>query len=511
MQDPILKNVPLRPLLIATAVSLLAACAQPTSPLSGAATPMPGGAAPAPMSAGPAVATGPVAMARLLTPSGQPAGRVTLTTVQGGVHIATDAQGLKPGPHGYHVHMNGACASGPDAATGRIVDFGAAGGHFDPGVSRNHGAPGQPAHLAHAGELPVLQAGADGRAVSSYVNANVTVAPGKASVMGRTVVIHADTDDYVSDPAGNSGARVLCGLIEPAQPGIVTGRATLEGSEIYPEGIAIDPRTGHAYVGSTVKGDLFRIPAGSAKAELFQVGGSPGRQGAYGLKIDERSRLWSAGGPHGTLAMVDLASAATLLVLEAPQGTPTFVNDIALNRNGYAYVTDSFRPVIYRVRNPEPGTSTSLEAWLDLSATPIRYVPNEINLNGIVASPDGRWLLSIQTVTGQLWRIDTQTRAVSEVRIDGGELRNGDGLVLSGPDELLVLRNADNEIARVRLASGWASGRVEQRITDARLRYPSTAALSANGLMVVNAQLDKQKNPPPLLPFDTVTVRLPSN
>lgn len=140
----------------------------------------------------------------------------------------------------------------------------------------------------------------------------------------------------------------------------------------------------------------------------------------------------------------------------------------------------------------------------------MRYVPNEINLNGLVASPDGRWLLSIQLSTGQLWRIDTQTKAVAEVRIDGGALKNGDGLVLNGTDDLLVMRNVESEIVHLKLAPGWGSAQLVQRHTDARLRYPTTAAASADGLLVVNAQLDKQKSPPPLLPFDIVTVRLPS-
>ena len=79
-----------------------------------------------------------------------------------------------------------------------------------------------------------------------------------------------------------------------------------------------------------------------------------------------------------------------------------------------------------------PGAPAALEPWLDLRSTPIRYVPNQVNLNGIVASPDGRWLLTVQLATGQLWRVDTTTREVAQVQVDGGPLRNGDGLVLAG-------------------------------------------------------------------------------
>lgn len=159
--------------------------------------------------------TGPGAVATMKTAGGQVVGRATLTSVSGGVEILLDVGGLSPGAHGFHIHANGACAPGPDGDTGRIVDFGAAGGHFDPGNSRNHGAPGQPTNAAHAGELPNLEVRSDGRGTLRYLNANISVAAGPTSVIGRSLVVHANADDYATDPSGNSGPRVLCGVIEP--------------------------------------------------------------------------------------------------------------------------------------------------------------------------------------------------------------------------------------------------------------------------------------------------------
>jgi len=449
------------------------------------------------------------AMVRLMTASGQPAGMARLQDTQGGVELAIDAQGLPPGPHGFHIHANGACDPGPDAATGKMVPFGAAGGHYDPGMSHKHGRPGDPATVAHAGELPNLQAAADGRASLRYLNANVTVAAGPASVMGRTLVVHEKQDDYRTDPAGDSGGRLLCGLIEPAQPSTVQGRATFDGSNVFPEGIALDPRSGDAYVGSSSEGDIYRIPAGAQKAELLQRGGSAGRQNAYGMKVDPQGRLWVAGGPAATVSVIDVASGAMLGMARLPAGPVSFLNDVALSSDGYLYVTDSTRPLLHRIRVATGNDSPVLEPWLDLSATPIRYVPNAFNLNGIVASADGRWLLAVQTSTGQLWRIDTATRAVTQVAIEGGDLKAGDGLVLRGANDLFVVRNSETEVTRVALADGWASGRIVQRLSDPRLRYPTTAALGADGLMVVNGQTDKQKAPPPLLPFDVLRLALP--
>ncbi|WP_295851551.1 SMP-30/gluconolactonase/LRE family protein [uncultured Xylophilus sp.] len=321
-------------------------------------------------------------------------------------------------------------------------------------------------------------------------------------------MLRAQRDDYESDPAGDFGSRVLCSLIGPAQPSAVGGRATLEGATVFPEGIAVDARTGHAYVGSSSEGHLYRIPAGGGRAELFQTGGSPGRQAAYGMQVDPQGRLWIAGGPHNTVSLVDLQGATTVAVAKGPAGPQAFLNDLAMARDGMVDVTDAFRPVVFRMRST-PGAALALEPWLDLSATPVRYVPNEVNFNGIVASPDGRWLLAVQTATGQLWRIDTRSRAVAQVRLEGGDLKGGDGLVLRGPGELIVVRNSDNELVRVLLADGWGTGRIAQRINDPRFKYPTTAALTPRGRMVVNGQLDKQKSPPPLLPFDVLTVGLP--
>lgn len=447
------------------------------------------------------------AIAALTTSSGRNAGTAQFAQTVEGVEITLRVSGLTPGAHGFHIHVNGLCAPGADAASGQVVAFGAAGGHFDPGHSQNHGRPGDAAHEAHAGELPNVIVGSDGVGSLRYVNTQVTLASGKSSVLGRTLVVHEDADDYLTDPSGNSGARVLCGLIEPPTSALVTGRTTVEGSNVYPEGIALDVRTGISYVGSSSEGHIWRIAPGATKAEMLQAGGAFGRQAAYGMKLGMDGRLWIAGGPTGTVAIVDTSTAATVAVLKVLPGSHTFLNDLVLAGDGYAYITDSFQPILFRTRHTGR-LPTTLEPWLDLTATPIRYRPNEINLNGIVASPDGRWLLAIQLVTGQLWRIDTNTKAVDEVRVDGTDLRNGDGLVLEGSD-LYVIRNESNEIVRLSLSTDWGTARITQRIKDPRMKFPTTGAATRDGLMVVNGQLNKIKEPPPLLPFDVLTLTLP--
>ncbi len=184
--------------------SLLAAC---------------GGAGPnVPVQTPAAEGRGPVAVVQLLDPSGKAGGRALLTPAPAGMEVSIDVMGISPGLHGFHVHEKGDCSPGPDAATGQTVAFGAAGGHFDPGSSRNHGRPGQPSHQAHAGELPNIEVGADGRGTLRYVNPNLSGETGAPNaVFGKALVVHEKQDDYASNPAGNSGGRILCGVIVPAQ------------------------------------------------------------------------------------------------------------------------------------------------------------------------------------------------------------------------------------------------------------------------------------------------------
>lgn len=156
------------------------------------------------------------AMAQLRTPEGRPGGTVHLTETSQGVLVLAQVEGLSPpGPRGFHVHTAGHCVPGPDPS-GRTVAFGGAGGHFDPSNSGRHAGPGHTATQAHAGDMPNLPVAADGRGTLRYMNPNITLSPGPRSAMGRAIVVHEKADDMRTPPAGDSGARVLCGVIEPA-------------------------------------------------------------------------------------------------------------------------------------------------------------------------------------------------------------------------------------------------------------------------------------------------------
>ncbi|MBL0421283.1 superoxide dismutase family protein [Ramlibacter sp. AW1] len=173
-----------------------------------------------PMRTGGSLQTGPAgevtAVAHLRTPEGRPGGTVRMTETSQGVLVVAQVEGLgSPGPRGFHIHTAGNCRPSTDAS-GRMVPFGAAEGHFDPGESGRHGPPAQPPTQSHAGDMPNLPVQADGRGSLSILNPNITLGPGPRSAMGRSVVVHDKPDDLRSQPAGDSGARVLCGVIVPA-------------------------------------------------------------------------------------------------------------------------------------------------------------------------------------------------------------------------------------------------------------------------------------------------------
>lgn len=151
-----------------------------------------------------ASAPGPKATATLESRSGSTAKGVVTFTRQGNEVVVNGTfTGLKPnGEHGIHVHEKGDC-SAPDAAS--------AGGHFNPGA-KAHGMPGS--GMNHAGDMPNIKADASGNATYTTKVSWFTIDTGATGIIGKGVVVHRDPDDYKSQPAGNSGPRIACGVIQ---------------------------------------------------------------------------------------------------------------------------------------------------------------------------------------------------------------------------------------------------------------------------------------------------------
>jgi superoxide dismutase, Cu-Zn family len=151
------------------------------------------------------------ATTKLLSKSGsQVTGNIAFTQVSQGVEVSGNVSGLKPNQsHGFHIHEKGDCTSN-DPQT--------AGGHFNP-EGKRHGTPAHHHnhdHSAdhHAGDMPNLKADANGNAIFKVVLAGITINEGMKAIAGRSVIVHANEDDYVSQPVGNAGGRIACGLIQ---------------------------------------------------------------------------------------------------------------------------------------------------------------------------------------------------------------------------------------------------------------------------------------------------------
>jgi Cu-Zn family superoxide dismutase len=130
-------------------------------------------------------------------------GEATFEEAGDRVRVVIFVQGLKPGQeHGLHIHEKGDCSSG---------DGMSAGGHFNP-HGKPHGLPGS--KESHAGDLPALKADKAGRANINVELDGITLKPGPANIISRAVIVHADPDDYKTQPTGNAGARLACGVIK---------------------------------------------------------------------------------------------------------------------------------------------------------------------------------------------------------------------------------------------------------------------------------------------------------
>lgn len=170
----------------------LAGCASPEQPKVAAA----------PMGHGPMMMGKDMAFATLSPTQGNTASGLVMFHGMGD-HVMVHAHitGLKPNSeHGFHLHEKGDCAS---------ADGTSAGGHFNPG-----GAPHGPQDAAHhAGDMPALRADANGVADAKFMLQGVTLNGGPADLSQRAVIVHAGPDDYKTQPTGNSGARLACGVV----------------------------------------------------------------------------------------------------------------------------------------------------------------------------------------------------------------------------------------------------------------------------------------------------------
>ncbi|WP_063016186.1 SMP-30/gluconolactonase/LRE family protein [Nocardia niwae] len=289
----------------------------------------------------------------------------------------------------------------------------------------------------------------------------------------------------------------------------------LPGDRAYPEGIAVDARTGDVYVGSYTTGAVYRAAPDARRAEIFLPEGANNHKTANGLKVDAAGRLWVTDSTTG-VAVYDIATRALLADFTVPGSDPRFVNDLALTPDGTAYLTDSTRAVVYRVTPDQlaaaraRGGRGELTPQFDLRAALPPIEPGGFSLNGIVADPAGRYLLTVDMPRGDLYRIALTPGAnpIGKVTLSGGDLRQGDGLDLRD-GVLWAAHNTTNQISRWTVSDDGATATLAERRSDEALAIPTTLARAGDRTLIVSSQFDKggpMSPGTPKTPFTVVTL-----
>ena len=264
-----------------------------------------------------------------------------------------------------------------------------------------------------------------------------------------------------------------------------------------PEGITLGVGP-QILAGSLADGSIYSVDLITGEGTPVIVPQAP--RIAVGLSFDQRSRsLFVAGGPSGEAYVYDPSTGQEVANYQLVAAPPTLINDVIVTREA-AYFTDSFQPIIHRiflgpggkVFDPTSGAVDAIFLGGDFTFIPF---PGFFNANGIEASPDGRWLLVINSFTGELYRVDPDDGDAT-IRIDlgGSSLPSGDGIVREGLT-LYVVQNTLNQVSVIELAPDYASGELVSIITDEDFDVPSTAAIFDGSLYAVNARFTTPPTP----------------
>ncbi|MEV0432089.1 superoxide dismutase [Nocardia sp. NPDC050413] len=266
-----------------------------------------------------------------------------------------------------------------------------------------------------------------------------------------------------------------------------------------PEGITIGARP-VMYVGSAADGSIYRADLVTGHGEILSRGpGTP----SLGLRLDDRGRLFVAGGSSGDARVLDARTGRMLASYHLALSEDTIVNDVVITPAG-AWFTDSRTPVLYHLPFGPDGTLPLPEAVVRVPLTgDIAYVPAAFNANGIVRTPDSTRLIVVQSVTGHLFRVDPATGHTRKVDLGTETVPHGDGLLLHA-NTLLVVQNRLDTIAVITLDRTGTTGTVERHVTDPRLDVPTTVAEFGGHLYLPNARYDT--TPQPATPYTVVAL-----
>ena len=277
------------------------------------------------------------------------------------------------------------------------------------------------------------------------------------------------------------GALLLLGASAALAQGTFPKKIALPNAWA-PEGIEVG--NGHTvYVGSVGSGGIWvgNLRTGAGR---ILVEGAPGVRSATGLEFD-RGRLWVAGARFGNTIVYNARTGKSITQIQLATGTaPTFINDAVATKKA-VYFTDSQRPVIYKVAtsgNGRPGAVTTIPLGGEY-----QHVAGQFNLNGIVATENGKTLIAVQSFSRKLLTIDPKTGVAKLIDLGGYDLSNGDGLLLRGRT-LYVVQNRDNKVAVFELSRDLSTATFLHALTDPGLDVPTTIDRFGGRLYAVNAR-----------------------
>ena len=239
-----------------------------------------------------------------------------------------------------------------------------------------------------------------------------------------------------------------------------------------------------AYVGSLENGSIYQVNLLTGKGSLLVERYDTV---AAGLAYDSRSNyLYASGGDTGLLHVYDAADGQLKQTYQLTTEA-NFINDGFVTKDA-AYFTNSLATEFYRLPLSEIGRLPDVD---EVETIPLgdnfEFLEDSFNSNGIVATPDGKSLIIVNSSTGKLYKVNPLTGYSEEIILTNGDVIRGDGLVLRR-NKLYVMQNQLNQIAEITLDRKVKTGRINRLITNDLFRVPATITSYRNSLYAINAR-----------------------
>ena len=308
----------------------------------------------------------------------------------------------------------------------------------------------------------------------------MTSSKGLRSVVRRVVAMSS-----VAAALGVLALPVASASADPAHNPAYTFR----GKQVFPEGLTADEH--YVYSTSFADGTVYRGKVGGDELKPFLPAGKDGRTSAAGIR-KAGHRLLVAGGMTGRFFVyTDTGKLVSSYTVARPH-QPTLVNDAAVAKNGDVYITDSYRPVVYRIPAAQVNAAPPAHAP---GARPLKvayrlpdYVDGVSNGNGIAATPDGRLLILGYYQSGVLCRLSLKTGDIRKIATDSA-LTEADGMLLRG-HTLYLIRSEHNLVVTAHLSLNHQRLNVLSSRTYRGADTPTALTISRGRLLVTNSQFD---------------------